>query len=58
MRRKDSGFLTLLLYADNVLIAGSSMHGIDDLKKELLKTTEMKDLGAADQILGIQIVRN
>jgi len=32
---------------DDMLVAGSSMHDIVDLKKKLANTFEMKDLGEA-----------
>lgn len=48
VRRKGSGYLFLLLYVDDMLIAGSSMHDINVLKRELSKTFEMNDLGAVN----------
>ena len=41
-----------------MLIAGSSIEEINNLKKQLSKQFEMKDLGAAKQILGIRIIRD
>ena len=50
--------LTLLLYVDDILIAGSSIEEINNLKKQLSKQFAMKDLGAVKQILGIRIIRD
>ncbi|CAM8982734.1 unnamed protein product [Rhodiola kirilowii] len=47
-----------LLYVDDMLIASDSMHLIDDLKKQLSSQFEMKDLGPANKILGMQIVKD
>ena len=40
-----------------MLVAGSNMHEINSLKKQLSQEFEMKDLGAANQILGMRISR-
>ena len=41
-----------------MLVAGSSMQDIVDLKKKLANTFDMKDLGEAKQILGMKITRD
>ena len=48
----------LLLYVDDMLIVGKDMNQIKLLKRDLNKAFSMKDLGAAKQILGMQITRN
>ncbi|GKV08223.1 hypothetical protein SLEP1_g19888 [Rubroshorea leprosula] len=48
----------LLLYIDDMLIVAKSMLIIDDLKKQLSGEFEMKDLGAAKKILGMEIHRD
>ena len=48
----DNSYIILLLYMDDMLIAGSSIEEINNLKKQLSKQFAMKDLGAAKQILG------
>ena len=53
-----NSFIILLLYVDDMLIAGGSKRDIDKLKEELSKEFEMKDLGATKQILGMRIIRN
>ena len=41
-----------------MLIAGSSIEEINNLKKQLSKQFAMKDLGAAKQILDMRIIRD
>ena len=54
----DNSYIILLLYVDNMLIIGSSIEKINNLKKQLSKQFTMKDLGAAKQILGMRIIRD
>ena len=54
----DNSYIILLLYVDDMLIAGSSIGEIDKLKHQLSKQFEIKDLGAAKQILGMRIIRD
>ncbi|KAH9669834.1 Integrase catalytic domain-containing protein [Citrus sinensis] len=48
----------LILYVDDMLIACKRREEIERLKTELNTAFEMKDLGTATRILGMQIVRN
>lgn len=48
----------LLLYVDDILIAGKELKDIGVLKNHLSKEFEMKDIGPARRILGIDITRN
>ena len=43
----DGKFLNLLLYVDDILIVGQDASMIGDLKKDLFKAFDMKDLGLA-----------
>ncbi|CAM8959013.1 unnamed protein product [Rhodiola kirilowii] len=55
----ESGSLIyLLLYVDDMLIASKDLMAINDLKHQLNTNFEMKDLGAAKRILGMQIQRH
>ena len=54
----DNFCIILLLYMDDMLIAGSSIEEINNLKKQLSKQFKMKDLGATKQILGMRIIRD
>jgi hypothetical protein len=48
----------LLLYVDDLLIAAKSKKEISTLKPMLSSEFEMKDLGVARKILGMEIVRD
>ncbi|CAM8947754.1 unnamed protein product [Rhodiola kirilowii] len=48
----------LLLYVDDMLIASDIMQLISDIKEQLNAQFEMKDLGDAKKILGMEIVRD
>ncbi|CAM8999774.1 unnamed protein product [Rhodiola kirilowii] len=58
VKRYNNSYIILLLYVDDMLIAGANWNEIDVLKKKLSKEFAMKDLGAAKQILGMRIIRN
>ena len=59
VREKFIGiWIYLLLYADDILIVGKNKVEIARLKSELGSEFEMKDMGAANNILGIEILRN
>lgn len=58
MKNFGNSCIILLLYVDDMLIAGQSKQEIDRLKMQLSKEFAMKDLGAAKQILGMRITRN
>ena len=57
-KKYTDSYVFLLLYVDDILIAGSSMREIINLKPRLSATFEMKDLGPAKQILGMRISRD
>ena len=58
-RRLDDGFLIyLLLYVDDILIATKNMYDIVVLKRQLSAEFDMKDLGAAKKILGMEILHD
>ena len=48
----------MLLYVDDMLIAGSNMQDINVLKKKLANSFAVKDLGVAKKILGMRITRD
>ena len=54
----DKSFIYLLLYVDDMLIAARSISDIGLLKTQLRNEFEMKDLGAAKKILGMEIIRD
>ncbi|KAJ9558432.1 hypothetical protein OSB04_013046 [Centaurea solstitialis] len=55
---QDGSFIYLLLYVDDMLIASRSMIEIEKLKAQMKNHFEMKDLGEAKKILGMEITRN
>ncbi|CAO2827530.1 unnamed protein product [Amaranthus hypochondriacus] len=57
-KRYQSSYIILLLYVDDMLIAGSHMNEIIKLKHQLSREFDMKDLGPAKKILGMQITRD
>ena len=48
----------LLLYVDDMLVAGECKKEVEKVKRDLSKVFEMKDLGCAARILGMDIVRD
>ncbi|TXG49655.1 hypothetical protein EZV62_025530 [Acer yangbiense] len=59
IRRPAHGtFVYLLLYVDDMLIASKSKVEIDRLKAQLSSEFDMKDLGEAKKILGMEIKRD
>ncbi|KAH9754792.1 Integrase catalytic domain-containing protein [Citrus sinensis] len=57
-RLLDGAFIYLLLYVDDMLIASKNRDEIERLKKQLASEFEMKDLGDAQKILGMEIRRD
>ncbi|KAH9663295.1 hypothetical protein KPL70_019630 [Citrus sinensis] len=57
-RFEDNDFIILLLYVDDMLVAGPNKDRIQELKAQLGRKFEMKDLGPANKILGMQIHRD
>eukprot|EP00249_Psilotum_nudum_P008877 c21567_g2_i1 orf=70-546(+) len=55
---QDGSLIILIIYVDDILIAGKSHSEISNLKIGLHKTFEMKDLGDANHILGMRITRD
>src|ERR1044072_7857536 len=54
----DGSFIFLLLYVDDMLIAANHWSDVNDLKTKLSTEFEMKDLGAARKILGMETRRD
>ena len=57
-RLENGSYIILLLYVDGMLVAGSNMQDINVLKKKLVNSFAMKDLGTAKKILGMRITRD
>ncbi|KAL4271938.1 hypothetical protein GQ457_13G028490 [Hibiscus cannabinus] len=54
----ENDFVILLLYVDDMLVTGPNKDHIEELKARLAREFEMKDLGPANKILGMQIHRD
>jgi len=58
VKKYVDSYIILALYVDDMLIVGANMAKIDRLKKQLSENFEIKDLGPANQILGMRISRD
>ena len=58
LKRSKKSVLILSLYVDDILIERNDMDSIVATKKWLSSTFEMKDMGDAHFVLGIEIVRD
>ncbi len=57
-RASDGSLLLLILYVDDMLIAGRNVTELDALQQSLRTRFDMKDLGNANHILGMRISRD
>ena len=55
--RYGGGGVILCLYVDDILIFGTNLNVIEEVKDFLSKNFDMKDLGVADLILNIKLLR-
>ncbi|KAA0040136.1 retrovirus-related Pol polyprotein from transposon TNT 1-94 [Cucumis melo var. makuwa] len=53
----DGSLIYLLLYVDDMLLAGKNLTKLNEIKEQLKNEFEMKDLGSAKRILGMEITR-
>ncbi|KAK9041693.1 hypothetical protein V6N11_016783 [Hibiscus sabdariffa] len=58
VKTTDIGYVILCLYVDDILIVGSNNEMVKRTKNMLNSRFDMKDMGLADTILGIQIKRS
>ena len=54
----DDRVIYLVLYVDDMLLVGNDKEIIQDLKTQLSSKFNMKDLGAANYILGMEMKRD
>jgi len=54
----SDGYIILLLYVDDILVAGSNMNEINILEQQLSKEFRMNNLGAPNQIVGKRSTRD
>jgi hypothetical protein len=55
---KNEKFIFLVLYVDDILLASSDVHLLLETKGFLSSHFDMKDLGEASYVLGIEIYRD
>ncbi|PRQ31880.1 putative RNA-directed DNA polymerase [Rosa chinensis] len=58
LKVSGSKFIILVLYVDDILLASSDMTLLKDTKDMLSHSFEMKDLGDASYVLGLEIIRD
>ncbi|KAG8498115.1 hypothetical protein CXB51_006865 [Gossypium anomalum] len=57
-KNSDGSFVYLLIYVDDMLVAAKDKGEIRKVKAQLSEEFEMKDLGPAKKILGMEILRD
>ena len=57
-KTQDDEYIYLLLYVDDILLVSRKIEDINEVKKMLKTQFDMKDLGPAKRILGMDIERN
>jgi hypothetical protein len=58
LKLSNNNFIIVSLYVDDILIAGNSKEMIDTTKRWLSSNFEMKDMGEANYVLGVKIIRD
>ena len=54
----DSETFIVAMYVDDIILGGKSKSKLMEVKKELSKTFEMKDLGPLHHFLGVKIIQD
>jgi hypothetical protein len=57
-KEEGGSFIYVALYVDNMLLVGNNMDAIKEVNKKLSSKIDMKDLGAANFIMGMDIKRD
>ncbi|KAJ9557382.1 hypothetical protein OSB04_011996 [Centaurea solstitialis] len=57
-KTNGSNFIFLILYVDDILLATNSKNLLQSTKAFLMKSFDMKDMGEANYVFGIEIIRN
>ena len=58
LKVSGSKFIFLILYVDDILLATNDLHLLYETKRFLSNNFEMKDMGEATYVIGIEIFRN
>lgn len=56
--KNEKQFILVLVYVDDLLIAGNEISKIEEIKNGLKREFEIKDMGKANYCLGIEIIRS
>jgi len=54
----ERSFTTILVYVDDIILAGNDKEEIDQIKQALNKTFKIKDLGDLRYFIGLEVARN
>ena len=57
IRRSQTGPISILLYVDDLVIAGTDLREICRVKFQLAASLDMKELGHLHYFLGIKVIR-
>jgi hypothetical protein len=58
VRSYQGNFLALLIYVDDVILAGNNLQDIENTKLFLSRQFKLKDLGQLKYFLGIEVARS
>ena len=58
VKRSTGGVMFLTPYVDDILLAGNNLEMIEATKRWLSSVFEMKDMGEATYVLGVEIIRD
>ena len=58
MKVNGNKFIFLVLYVDDILLATNDLGSLHEIKKFLSKKFEMKDMGEASYVIGIEIIHD
>ena len=56
--REDGATLVVVLYVDDMMIAGSNKQIVDDFKQAIMKRFAVKDQGELRWVLGVEVIRD
>ncbi|PNX92270.1 retrovirus-related Pol polyprotein from transposon TNT 1-94 [Trifolium pratense] len=58
VRHRDTSFTALLIYVDDIILAGNNLQEIERIKAHLMEQFKLKDLGNLKYFLGIEVSRS
>lgn len=58
VKKKDNSFSAILIYVDDIILAGNDLSKISRIKAFLHDSFKMKDLGNLKYFLGLEIARS